>query len=259
MLVYNGTSATNPVHELVLSSSLQWRRLDATTGVAPSIRENPAVTFEPATDRLIVFGGYDPGARKELGDTQVLARDLPTPTQASVASASATHNTAEIFWDVTEIPADIRVESSEGVDRNWLDMGSPSLLARDRLYFKFSGLRPGASRGFRLTWMESGAVRTAGEVWVTPSGAQLLALAMPGVTQSGAIPRGVLTLGESGEAHLEILDISGRRLGQPRRFAPTADAIPVSFDELHASDAGVFWVRVRQGNATVTKRFVRLP
>ena len=200
-----------------------------------------------------------PATYAERGDVHVLAQEFTTTAQASVASATATHGVAEIFWDVTEIPADVRVESSDGVDRNWLEMGSPTLLARDRLYFKFVGLPPGAPRGFRLSWSESGTIRAAGEVWVTPSRAQQLALAMPGVTQRGAIPRGVLTLGESGEAHLEILDISGRRLGPPRRFAPTADAIPVSFDELHNSDAGVFWVRVRQGNATVTKRFIRLP
>lgn len=257
MLIYDGSSATQPVYELMLEDSLLWRRVNLTSGTAPSARLNAAVAYESSTDRLIIVGGYDPSTYSELGDTHVLAQEYVTATLASVVSATAAHGAADIYWQLGEELPGLRVQMSEGRDRDWVDVGLPSLEGRDLLSFHATGLKPGLERGFRLAWNGAGVTRSAGEVWVT-SPRQRLGLAMASISPIGRTPECEVTLDELGAARLDVLDVSGRVMGRTLHLEPSTDAVRVQLQQVTDSAAGVYWVRVRQNTETVTRRFIRM-
>ena len=72
---WNGVSRLNDVWELNWSTGLfNWKKLDI-TGTPPSARSGHSAVYDPAKDRMIIFGGFD--GENRLNDIWIL--DLSEP------------------------------------------------------------------------------------------------------------------------------------------------------------------------------------
>ena len=256
MLVYHGATSVQPVWELSIGATCVWRHLTATDGADPVQRMYPAVSYEPSTGRLLIFGGYYPTGSIEFGDLNVLSQQFATPTQVSVASAALVRGAAEVEWLVIDPPNDLRVEMSDGAGLEWSDVGAAEMSASDRVGFRSALLRAGSRAGFRLAWSMDGARHTMGEVWVsTPL--RELALSLSSATAT-ATPECFVTFADAGEARLEVLDLAGRIVGIPLRLQPTAESRRVELTQLHSAANGVYWIRLSQAGKAVTARLARV-
>lgn len=256
MLVYHGATSVQPIWELSIGATCVWRHLTATDGADPIQRMYPAVSYEPSTGRMLIFGGYYPTGSIEFGDLNVLSQQFATPTQVSVASAAFVRGAAEVEWLVADAPRDLSVEMSTGTGQEWSDVGPANATSSDRFVFRSSALRPGSSAGFRLTWSADGTRNTMGEVWVSAP-LRDLALSIP-TSMSLATPECFVSFADAGEARLEVLDLAGRSVGAPLRLQPTAESNRIQLIQLSSAANGVYWVRLSQAGKTVTARVARI-
>ncbi len=177
-------------------------------------------TLLPSGDAVIAWSGtiYD-GGNTSTEDTlfvQRLGVDGPVPTLASVASAGVAGDLATIEWWVVDAPpTPLRVERS-GDGAAWEPAGLAEAVGGDRVRFREPGLRPGERRAYRLTWMESGAPRTAGLVWVERRATEELRVV------SGRFANGPerivlgLSLPTADPLRVQVLDVQGRVLLEQR-------------------------------------------
>ena len=136
--------------------------------------------------------------------------------QASLANIEAFVDHVKLEWYVPRyIDATVyrRTESTE-----WAAIGSLVSNSRNSMLFVDDDVLPGESYGYRLGIMDDDQEAFAGEGWVTvPSGLQL---ALQGLTPNPAAGDLVVafTLPIAGNATLELLDVTGRRVrGHPAR------------------------------------------
>ena len=227
--------------------------------VTTRVLSSHSSTLLPSDDAVIAWSGtiYD-GGNTSTEDTlfvQRLGVDGPVPTLASVASAGVAGDLATIEWWVVDAPpTPLRVERS-GDGAAWEPAGTAEAVGGDRVRFRESGLRPGERRAYRLTWMESGAPRTAGLVWVArPANGALRVV-------SGRFARGPerivlgLSLPTADPLRVQVLDVQGRMLLE-QRIVPR-DAGEQTIDlATRRSAPGLHLVRVTQAGGEATGRVV---
>ncbi len=207
------------------------------------------------------FVGGDDEAAIHVND--ILARrvydagyaNATTPTQLSLANASAVAGRVVLRWFGAELAGrELRVERRE-LEREWVSMGTVRAEASGVIEFEDGTADAGARYGYRLTWSEGGWERNGGETWISVS--MLPAFRLHGVRPNpatGDALHAAFSLQGRGEVRLRLLDVSGRnvlqysagdmepgehivRLGNPRQLAP-----------------GIYLLELSQGGRTVTAR-----
>ena len=95
---YTGGTRLNDVWALSLDADPTWTRLFP-TGTAPVTRYGAAAAYDPAGDRMIIFGGTS-SASSNLGDTKALSLGgVPTWSTVAVTIAPQGRQSAKMIYD----------------------------------------------------------------------------------------------------------------------------------------------------------------
>jgi hypothetical protein len=117
---WDGTHILNDTWELTLEPKPAWTQLQ-TTGVAPPPRVDHAAVFDPATRRMLTFGGFDQAARR-FGEVWQLVVSEP----AQVAAATHKPKTAKPAASASAASATVPKETTAAATPQ--DSGKPGPL-----------------------------------------------------------------------------------------------------------------------------------
>ncbi len=180
-----------------------------------------------------------------------------TATLAVLVSAEATAERVRLRWRV-ERGATARVER-RGVDSWWRSLGDAPVDGSSDVTYEDRAIEPDARYAYRLVPRMGDREETTPEVWVqVPSRAELsLAGARPNPGVQGELTVH-FSLAESGNARLELLDLSGRRVlvREVGGLGPGSHAVSLGLER--RVPPGVYLVRLSQGRDVRVARAVVL-
>jgi hypothetical protein len=199
--------------------------------------------------------------RRECVDTyyQWLSEesDAPVPTLVSLAEVESQPGEVRLSWfSASEIGA-TRVERRAEAGL-WMPLGEPQSVGNGLLTYVDSGVASGRY-AYRLGYWEGASEQLTEETWVTvPSGAML---SLAGFQPNPAQGRVVISFSLAGAepATLDVVDVRGRVLLQRSVGSLGPGSHTVRFTAQAGLRPGVYWVRLKQGTDTLTKRGVVLP
>jgi hypothetical protein len=175
--------------------------------------------------------------------------DGVTDVAVSLVGASADGGRVRISWLAAAGASATVYRRAEG-DALWASLGHVTANGTGRVSFEDRDVAPGVRYGYRIGVMNDGAEVFSAEAWVDVPAA-VLALERVAVGD-GHRASVTFTLPRAGPTSLEVLDISGRRVGGRELEGLGAGAHTTEVEGPRAS--GVYFVRLRQGTATVTRR-----
>jgi len=224
---YDDVTFFNDVWSLSFSGGHEhWSQLHP-SGVGPGPRYGASATLDPVRRRMLVFGGYD---GHYLDDGFALALDGP---RRWTALETPTHPGPTDFHSMAYDPDRDRFllfggNNGQPLGELWeLDFGNPILLP------------PSES----LTAGSTPALQVLGATLDRASGMPVVRFQLP----------------DASPARIELYDVAGRRLVN-RSFMPAGPGRnAVSLSEAGALRAGIYFVRVSQGNRNVAGRAVITP
>jgi hypothetical protein len=248
---FNGIGFLNDVHALALSGSPVWTTLHP-TGVLPNPRDSDTAIYDALRQRMVVYGGF---GDSYFDDTWALTWDVVVPVAASLVSASAEPDFVRLEWFVG---ANDRVIA--GVEREvgpslWRDLGAPDRTGSDRLVFEDRDVVSGAQYTYRLR-LRSGAEETViGPTSVAVPAKFALALlgAQPNPGSEGRLEI-AFTVPQAMPVHVELLDLSGRRMASSESGASGPGRHLVEFGARGELAPGVYFIRMSAGGRTFTRR-----
>ena len=133
----------------------------------------------------------------------------PTPVLAALASCRVANGRVELAWQLAGA-AGTTVTIERTSDRTaWLALATRASDAGGRLAYEDADVAPGATYGYRLTWLQAGRAVTAATTFVTVPADVRLAVRVLGMT-NGVADVEVATP-SAGEARVELFDVLGRR------------------------------------------------
>jgi hypothetical protein len=193
--------------------------------------------------------------RINAAGTVLWAADGLTPVLASLVQARVQNGVARIEWLVAPSAA-VRVERSEG--DGWSERSRLTADGTGRVVFEDASLGSTPRAGWRLRIGEGTAAPIAGEVWLDLGRAHVLALEGARPNPGGPNLVASFSLASSAPATLEVLDLQGRRLWSREvgAFGPGSHLLPFDAEELGA--AGVHFLRLRQGQRSLTAKFTTM-
>lgn len=240
--------------------------LDATTGAAIAAWDlNVAPNSTPTTRsyvRSLARGGstlYAGGDFSEIGGAPrrnfaAIGPDGPTSILLSLVGAHATSERVDLTWyaptgDVLAATIYRRTDPDD-----WEIMGQVLADGAGWLRYRDAHVAAGTRYCYRLGIMDDGEEVFAGETWVEVPALQLaLRGATPNPTVGGRLQL-EFTLGESGPAKIELIDISGRivRAAEVGSLGPGPHSFELPGDA--QLRAGIYFLRLRQGGREARSR-----
>ena len=215
----------------------------------------------------VTIGHFDSDARPDLaiiakrnGYVGVIMNttlwpDASTPVLASLVSASVEAGTAHLAWRVDDASAEaVVLRNDDGA--TWTERARLRPAGDGSVRFDDAGLAPGAHVGYRLAFLERGALVTASETWLDVPAAARLALA-------GAAPNPVagdlmvaFSLAERTRGTLALFDLAGRRLAEHDLSALAAGEHRVRLAPAGTIAPGLYFIRLTSPQRTLTARAV---
>jgi hypothetical protein len=238
-----------------------WRRLEI-LGPLPPHRASSNAAYDPANDRMLVFGGvgygtymndlwaleFQPTPRwrsyavippwpegrlgysevyiestgewvitggvnsaEVFADLWVLSWTAATPALFSLVTREVTAEEVVLVWHVVETVDPVRLERHGG-DEAWASIASRVPDGDHRVRFSDRDVSPGGTYWYRLVTESDGRIDRSSTIAVTIPNPAAFALegAIPNPARRGATVR--FSLPDAQPAHLELIDIAGRRL-----------------------------------------------
>ena len=181
--------------------------------------------------------------------------DGVTATLFSMVSAEAGRDRVRVTWAVTGGDAITAYRRTEG--GAWQAIATLQPDGAGRVTLEDVDVAPGERYGYRIGMQVEGAEVFSNEVWIDVP--RELALAIDGVHPQPA--RGDVwvsfTLPADAPARIEVLDVSGRRVGERSLAGLGAGRHVVRLDEVPGR-GGVYFVKVWQAGNAVSARVVRV-
>jgi hypothetical protein len=181
------------------------------------------------------------------GDSRIYASlvqpDAPVAVEASLVSVEAEPNAVRLIWQLSDgagIEPALERRESEGA---W------SVLARllpdgnGRVEFEDRGVRPGATFDYRLVVAEAGSTRQISTAHVTVPQASFALAPRCALPSRGDLAFAV-SLPASGDARLELIDVTGRRVAEHRLQGAAAGTHEVRLGEGSLLPPGVYTMRL---------------
>lgn len=236
----------------------------ATKGIGPSPREFPSMVYDAVQDGLLLAGGGGPVYSTTLmTDFWTLDRG-----QRSVRRLAAlvTDTTIRLNWTIPSHRGRALSLSRRTGDSVWSELMTRAVDSDGLLSFELTDIDPGTSYGFRLVDPGSASVQPLDQYWVRSTGAT----PVPPAPQGGALVRVlenpargsirfVVHLDQATQVGYALFDLQGRSVQQwDRGMLPPGDHL-LGADATRGATTGVLFLRVRAGDATVTRRVVSFP
>jgi len=188
-------------------------------------------------DPALAFPGTAPGG--------------PTAVEVSLVSADAGPQGVRVVWSLTggaAVTVERRTEATA-----WAAIASRTPDGMGRIAFADPDVIADTRYGYRLSFVEQGTTRTAGETWID---VPRPALALPGLTPNPSTTgfRVAFRLANSAPATLEVFDVRGRRVVQQDvgGLAVGDHTVDLTHDAVFAP--GLYWLRLTQNGEVRTAR-----
>lgn len=267
MVVYGGFDAVpgsdaflDDAYALDFSGSIPtWSAL-APAGALPAGRDGVSAAYDPIHDRMILFGGWS--GTSMLGDTQFLGWGDSGSAAVLSPSASATPTSAHLDWDVqdaTGTPAAIYRLDPGG---EWTALAEAEVDATGHVVFDDATVQAGTDYSYEMvvgsergeTFGGQTLVQVPTTLGVGPS--PVAGLALERIAPNPAVEHMAVsfTLASAAPATLELMDVSGRRWSSQDVGSLGAGAHRVEFSSLDRMPAGLYFVRLAQGERVATSR-----
>lgn len=232
---------------------------DREYGLCPLPRTQTHSLYDSSYDRMLLFGGRfvdSYGSCGMVDDTWALSWAYMVSV-ASLAQADATSDRARIVWSVGEL-ASATVYRADAPDA-WTLRGVRAQDGAGQITFEDRDVEPGHRYGYRLGIAGPEGESFHGEVWVDiPLAARLAITAIHPNPGRGPF-RVSFSLANAEPAVLEVHDVAGRRVVSRRLAGLTQGGHVIDLDESARLEAGLYFVRLRQGGsiASVKAALVR--
>ena len=190
-----------------------------------------------------------------LGASQ-WAADGVTSTLFSMVAAEATLGRVRVTWAVGVGPFEVTAYR-RGESEAWQLLGVLPVDGTGRVELEDESVEPGARYAYRIGVREDGAERFSGEVWIDVPAE--LSLTIDGVRPQPARGDVWISFSLAGDspARIEVLNVSGRRVGGRELTGLGAGRHVVRMPEVPPT-AGVYFVVLTQGGESVRGRVVRV-
>jgi hypothetical protein len=244
---------------LDLGSPPAWSTLSP-TGTWPSGRWGMKAIYDANRDGMWLYGGWDYSYDRDLWFLQW--KDAPSTGVIATQSAQASANVAQLVWNS---PSTIRnlAKVERSADGNvWTRVGTVLPTRTGRLEFADHGVAPEQTRAWRVRVDVAGKSLASNPAWLTMPGTTGIEPASVafGVRPAGAAsaPGAVAVecaLPRAGNARVELLDVSGRRLDS-KQLAMAAGVQRIELG--HDLPTGLFFVRFSAAPGVARTKVLKL-
>jgi hypothetical protein len=214
----------------------------------------------PVTTTVMAVSGdqqklfaYDPTTH----GLKVTLMDHLTPITVSVASADAGPDWVRIVWYSTALAESLFVQRWS-VDA-WSVVGRVAPDGSGMLHFEDFSVAPGTRYQYRLSFVDqTGSQQTLGGVWVDTRSAPRFALhgVYPNPVAASTAPSIRFSLPTRAKATLEVIDVQGRVVWKHTLAAVESGDHSIPIDSSTRLRAGVYFLRLEQGDNRATKRLI---
>jgi len=190
-----------------------------------------------------------------LGNTIENPCDYPTPVRLSLVNAEASRDRVTLEWYTPQalLPVTIERRADAGP---WTTVGQGRADGTGMIRWVDGGVIPGNRYGYRVSFLDGGAVSHGGEVSVTVPAAFRLALSgfVPNPARDGGEIEFVLAT--RAPATLQVFDLQGRRVVSREVGHLGPGRATVSLRDVGPLRAGIYVLTLTQGAASVTRKSV---
>ncbi len=215
------------------------------------ILDIPGLVTDAAGGCIAEWNGPNPYQHyaQDIGGDGVVA------TALSLVSANAGPGQVSLLWQgdlAGRVTATVerRTESSD-----WTDLGPAIVEGDDRLRFQDREVAAGTRYGYRLSYAAGGAQQYSTVTWVeVPPSARFALAGLCPNPSSGSDLRVSFALPVASAAGLELLDLAGRRIAVRDMGGLGVGAHVESLLPAGRVRAGMYWLRLTQGNRSLVAR-----
>lgn len=178
-----------------------------------------------------------------------------TPVLVSFADADARPDRVVVRWSAPTLAGGVVTIERRLEEAVWVAVGEAGVSGTGAIAFVDASVDAGRRYGYRVRFASGTGSETAGEIWIEVPPAAPLALSIERVVPNparGPVEVSVM-LPDAVPASLELLDVGGRRVAARPLLAQAGRQV-VRLDGTPRLAAGLYWVRVRQGDASASMR-----
>ncbi len=217
-------------------------------------QSNPSIASDGLGSAIVAWDDTRYGFNRDIF-AQQLAPNLPTATLVSLMSADAQTDHVRLTWLASDPSQLIATVERRTETTDWVALGTIYPDGSGQLTYEDREVTPGSRYGYRLSYLDGGAVMTSSETWVDVPG---LVFALAGFTPNPTFGEPVVafSLPVAGPATLELYDVQGRIV--LRREVGSLGVGPhrMKLDARGTLPAGVYAIRLRQGEHQALVRAV---
>jgi hypothetical protein len=231
-------------------------------GVPPSARWGMKAIYDPGRDGMLLYGGWDFTYCRDLWLLQW--SDPPSSGTIATQSALADAEAAHLVWSVpgSIIQPGTVERSADG--STWSVVGAVIPDATGHMSFDDAGVPPRQPRAWRVRVSVAGTSLTSDPEWLTIGGTTAVepagvafALSLAGRASTPGAIAVSCALPRTGNARVELLDVSGRRIDSRDLLAAGKGVHRVELGR--GLPGGMFFVRLLSGNDVASIKAVNLP
>lgn len=265
MIIYGGWDGNSDeflgdAWALSLHGSLQWTQLE-TGGTLPMVRDATAAAYDPAADRMVVFGGWS--GLEFLGDTQFLTWGGAGSSASASVVTQVAPGAAHLAWNLSNSTGTYVGVYRRQTGEPWSSLGAADADASGHVAFDDFTVTPGESYGYLVVVASERGAEVSGETQVdvpTPTGVgrgTQAAFGVEGIQPNPAVGRFTVSfaLADESPARVEVFDVRGRRITSRDVGTPGAGPGSVEIDG-RSWTSGVYFVRLFQSGHTAQRRVV---
>lgn len=224
--------------------------------VATSLSQHfPRPVTDGAGGVIVVWEEHGATPRSGLF-AQRFAADGPTPVLLALASANATPERVVLSWQGPGAGSLATGVYRREAASEWERLGAAGPDGSDGLRYEDRAVTAGARYAYRLSYMEDGSERFTDETWVDVPLAARFALRGLTPNPSAGDPTFAFSLASNEPASLEMYDLHGRLVFTREVGALGAGTHRVPIGGRGQLPAGIYAIRLRQGEFTATARAV---
>jgi hypothetical protein len=221
------------------------------TGESPGGWSNLSGGFDPVGRRAVLMGGAD-----GHDGTWALELEAFRPVHAWFMGLAATPGGLRLSWQVEGAPG-APTRLYRRVSTDWRKVAEGSVSATGELVVNDGEVESGDSLEYRLGVVSSGEEVAVGETRIVVPGVLLgLMGAVPNPSRSGLVV--AFSLSTPAGARLELFDPAGRRVITREVGQLGAGIHRVDLARGRGLPPGLYFIRLRQGALSITKRAIVL-
>jgi hypothetical protein len=257
----NLSSFLNDTWALSLQGQPQWTQLSP-GGSLPAGRDAIAATYDPAGDRLVVYGGWSGVAM--LDDTWFLSWGGQGQAASVTPTSEADPGAARVQWSVQNATSSYGAVYRSADNGPWTSIATVESDASGVVAYEDKAVQSGRHYGYLLAVPSQRGCDFTGQVSVdVPSVTAVPAsstadFALDRVRPNPVVDRFTVsfTLPSDAPARLELLDVGGRRILS--RAVGSLGAGPHTLEMSSPRDVrpGVYLLRLSQAGRSLTNRLV---